>query len=243
MTVRRTVATAERVLRQLRHDPRTVALLLVVPCVLLALLRGVFAGHLVVFQHAGPPLLAIFPFTTLFLVTSVATLRERTSGTLERLLALPIAKAELLGGYAMAFSAVAVVQVSLAAGLALGPLGLKTNLNAGALVGVTLADALLGMARGLLVSAFAATEFQAVQFMPAVVLPQLLLCGLFAPRASMTTGLRWLSDVLPLSYAVAALTRPRGWDLAAAADVAVVLAAAALAVALAAASLRRRAPG
>jgi ABC-2 type transport system permease protein len=241
-SMRRTGATAARVLQQLGHDPRTIALLLLVPCVLLGLLRGVFAGRPATFQHAGPVLLAVFPFITLFVVTSVATLRERTSGTLERLLALPIAKGELLGGYAVAFSAVGLVQVLLAATLALGPLGLHTTLNAGALIGVALADALLGMTLGLLVSAFAATEFQAVQFLPAVVLPQLLLCGLFAPRTSMTTGLRWLSDVLPLSYAVDALTRPNGWDSTATVDLIVVAGSAAAAIALAAATLRRRTP-
>jgi ABC-2 type transport system permease protein len=238
-SIGRTAATAERVLRQLRHDPRTVALLLLVPCVLLALLRGILGGG-VAFQHAGPVLLAVFPFTTLFVVTSVATLRERTSGTLERLLALPLAKGELLGGYALAFSAVGLVQVLLAAALALGPLGLTTSLGAGALFGLAIADALLGMALGLLVSAFAASEFQAVQFLPAVVLPQVLLCGLFAPRATMATGLRWLSDALPLSYAVDALARPHGWDTTATVDLIVVVAAAAAALALAAATLRRR---
>jgi ABC-2 type transport system permease protein len=240
VSARRTIATAQRVLRQLRHDPRTVALLLLVPCILLALLRGVLAGRPAVFQHSGPVLLAVFPFTTLFVVASVATLRERTSGTLERLLALPLAKGELLGGYALAFAAVGLVQVLLAAALALGPLGVHTTLHAGALVGLALADALLGMALGLLVSAFAANEFQAVQFLPAVVLPQLLLCGLFAPRASMTTGLRWLSDALPLSYAVDALTRPGGWDATVTADLVVVAGCAAAAVGLAAATLRRR---
>lgn len=132
------------------------------------------------------------------------------------------------------------MQVLLAAALALGTLGLHTTLHAGALVGLALADALLGMALGLLVSVFAANEFQAVQFLPAVVLPQLLLCGLFAPRASMTTGLRWLSDALPLSYAVDALTRPGGWDATVTADLVVVAGCAAAAVGLAAATLRRR---
>ncbi len=238
--MRRTTATAERVLRQLRHDPRTIALLLLVPCVLLSLLKGVLAGRPETFQHAGPVLLAVFPFTTLFVVTSVATLRERSSGTLERLLALPIAKAELLGGYALAFALIGLVQVLLAAALALGPLGMHSTMAVPALLTVAVADALLGMSLGLLVSAFAATEFQAVQFLPAVVLPQLLLCGLFAPRASMTTGLRWLSNALPLSYAVDGLTRPAGWDATATVDLAVVLGSAATALALAAVTLRRR---
>ena len=202
MSRRTTLATARRVLAQLRGDHRTVALMLVVPLVLLTLLRYVYDSSPAVFDRVGGPLLALFPFITMFLVTSVAMLRERSSGTLERLLAMPLAKADLLGGYALAFGAVAVVQTVLASALALGPLGLDVAGATWLVVLLAVLDALLGTALGLLLSAFARTEFQAVQFLPAVVLPQLLLCGLLAPRDTMVAPLRWLSDVLPLTYAV-----------------------------------------
>jgi len=200
-------ATVRRVLAQLRRDRRTLALLIVVPCLLMTLLRLVYAGAPDVFDRIGAPLLGIFPFTTMFLVTSIATLRERTSGTLERLLTMPMAKLDLLLGYAVAFAAVAIVQVLVASALALGPLGLTLQGSAWLVVVLAVADALLGTALGLFVSAFAATEFQAVQFLPATVLPQLLLCGLFVPRGQMQSALRWVSDVLPLSYAVDGMTR------------------------------------
>src|SRR5947209_641145 len=116
----------------------------------------------------------------LFLVTSIATLRERTSGTLERLMTTPLAKLSLLSGYALAFGLVALVQVSVATAVCL-MLGLTVHGALAWLLLVTLADALLGVGLGLLASAFAATEFQAIQMMPLVVLPQLLLCGLFQP--------------------------------------------------------------
>ena len=202
MSRRATLATTRRVLRQLRADHRTVAMLLVVPVVLLTLLRYVFDDGPQVFDRIGGPLLALFPFTTMFLVTSVAMLRERTSGTLERLLSLPLAKGDLLLGYALAFGLVAVVQTGLAAAVALGPLGLDVQGSPALLVLLAVLDALLGTALGLLLSAFARSEFQAVQFLPAVVLPQLLLCGLFADRDGMAAPLRWLSDLLPLTYAV-----------------------------------------
>jgi ABC-2 type transport system permease protein len=239
----RTLGTAIRVLSQLRRDPRTVALLLVVPVVLLTLLRYVYDSSPQVFDKVGGPLLALFPFITMFLVTSVAMLRERTSGTLERLLTTPLAKADLLLGYALAFGAVAVVQTLLASAVALGPLGL--DLTAGPVLVVLLAvlDALLGMALGLLLSAFARSEFQAVQFLPAVVLPQLLLCGLFAPRSVMAAPLRWLSDVLPLTYAVDGmqeLARTSSVTGHLARDLAVVAGSSVLALALGAATLQRR---
>lgn len=202
MSARVTLATARRVLSQLRNDHRTLALLMLVPLVLLTLLRYVFAEAPGVFDHVGAPLLALFPFITMFLVTSVAMLRERTSGTLERLLSMPMAKGDLLTGYALAFGLVAVVQTSLAAALVLGPLGLDLQGATALVVLLAVLDALLGTALGLLLSAFARSEFQAVQFLPAVVLPQLLLCGLFAPREAMAEPLQWLSTALPLTYAV-----------------------------------------
>ena len=243
MNAARTLATAGRVLRQLRRDRRTAALLLGVPSVLLILLRYVYDGRPAVFDHVGAPLLALFPFTTMFLVTSVAMLRERTSGTLERLLTTPLGRADLLVGYALAFGAVAVLQTGIASALALGPLGLQLAASPALVVLLALLDALLGMALGLLLSAFARNEFQAVQFLPAFVLPQLLLCGLFADRSAMAAPLRWLSDVLPLTYAVDGmqeLTVRSGVGSALAVDLAVVAGASALALALGAATLRRQ---
>jgi ABC-2 type transport system permease protein len=244
MNPRLALATSRRVLTQLRHDPRTVALMLVVPCVLLTLMRYVFDAQPRTFQRVGAATLGIFPFTVMFVVTSVATLRERTSGTLERLLTMPISKLDLLAGYALAFGLLAAVQALVASGLTLGLLGLDVQANASWVVMVAILDGVLGMALGLFVSAFAATEFQAVQFLPAFVLPQLLLCGLFVPRDHMVWALRWLSHVFPLTYAVDALTRVHvgAIDHVFARDVAIVAGAAVLALALGAATLRRRTP-
>ena len=244
MSARRTLATASRVLTQLRHDPRTIALMLVVPCVLVGLLAWLYKGT-GTFDAIGAPLLGIFPFVVMFLVTSIATLRERTSGTLERLLTMPLGKLDLLVGYALAFGAVAVVQAGLVSLLSLTVFGLDVAGPAWLLVVIALVDALLGMALGLFVSAFAATEFQAVQFMPAFVLPQFLLCGLLVPRDQMPDVLHAVSSVLPLSYAVDALrdvtvnpeVATSTWV-----DLGIVAGCVLLALALGAATLRRRTP-
>jgi ABC-2 type transport system permease protein len=238
-----TAATAARVLLQLRRDPRTVALLLAVPCVLEVLLRYVLDGEPIIFQRIGAPLLGIFPFISMFLVTAITMLRERTTGTLERLMSMPLAKLDLLVGYGLAFGAVAVVQAALTSAVAFGFLDLQVAGSAWAVAGLAIANAVLGMALGLFVSAFAATEFQAVQFMPAVVLPQLLLCGLLVPRDSMATLLQALADVLPLTYAYDGLERVTttgGFDSTTARDLAVVIGATLLALALGASTLRRR---
>ena len=199
-------AVARRVLLQLRRDHRTVAMLLLVPCVLITLLWWMFDGNEAMFNALGPPLLAMFPFIVMFLVTSVTSLRERSSGTLERLLTMPMAKLDLLVGYSLAFGLVALVQALLAVSLAVGLLGLDVGGPLWALGLVAVADAVLGTTLGLFVSAFAETEFQAVQFMPAVVIPQILLCGLFVSRDSLPDVLGAVSDVLPLSYAVDAMS-------------------------------------
>jgi ABC-2 type transport system permease protein len=240
-----TFAVAGRVLAQLRRDHRTMVMLLVVPCALITLLWWMFAelpGG--VFDRFGPALLALFPFIIMFLVTSVTTLRERSSGTLERLLAMPLGKGDFLFGYALAFGLVAAVQSLLAVALSVGVLGLDVAGPVWLLGLVAVVDAVLGTALGLFVSAFAATEFQAVQFMPAVVLPQLLLCGLFVPRSALPDVLEAISNVLPLSYAVDAMqTLTTSTEVADVwGDLGVVLAFVLGGLALGAATLRRRTP-
>jgi ABC-2 type transport system permease protein len=244
MSPRLTVATAARVLRQIRHDPRTLGLLLVVPCVLLGLLAWIY-HETPLFNLIGAPLLGMFPFLVMFLVTSIATLRERQSGTLERLLALPLAKADLVGGYALAFGLLATVQAVIASTFAVYVLGLTIAGDAWLLIVIAVVDCLLGTALGLFLSAFAATEFQAVQFLPAFVLPQFLLCGLLVPRDQLPSVLHWLSNILPLSYAVDAMhtisvDAHGGADVGQ--DVAIMLGFVVVLVGAGAATLRRRTP-
>jgi len=202
---RLTLLTASRVLQQIRADHRTVALLLIVPCVLMGLLAWVFKDT-PVFDQVGPALLGVFPFVVMFIVTSIATLRERTSGTLERLLAGPLGKADLMFGYAIAFGLVAIIQALVATAFAIYVCDLDVAGPVWVLVVIAVLDAVLGTALGLLASAFAHTEFQAVQFMPAFILPQFLLCGLLVARDRLPDVLSTISDFLPLSYAVDAMS-------------------------------------
>jgi ABC-2 type transport system permease protein len=242
MSLSITLATMRRILAQLRHDHRTVALLIGVPSLLMILLRYVL-DQPGIFDMFGPVLMGIFPFIVMFIVTSVGTLRERTSGTLERLMTTPLGKLDLLLGYALAFGVTALVQAAVVGTIALTWLGLDMQGPTWTLFVVTLLDAWLGMALGLFASAFARTEFQAVQFMPAFALPQLLLAGLFVPRDHMSTVLQWAADVMPLSYAVEAmqeLTRHSELTGTLARDVAVIAGCALIALILGAATLRRR---
>ncbi len=202
-----TLATTKRILQQLAHDHRTIALMLVVPSILISLLWWVFSDNERVFNSVGPAMLGVFPFVVMFLVTSITTLRERVSGTLERLMATPVGKLDVVLGYALAFSIFGILQSLLTSSVAIYLLGLDVAGPQWFVVLVALVDTLLGVALGLLVSAFARTEFQAVQFMPALILPQILVCGLLVPLEKLPDLLEAIAYWLPLTYAVDALNR------------------------------------
>jgi ABC-2 type transport system permease protein len=206
MNPRLALATSARVLSQIRHDPRTIVLLLVVPSLLIGLMAWIFVNTNQ-FETVGPALLAIFPFIVMFLITSITTLRERRSGTLERLLTMPLRKFDFIIGYALAFGLLAVAQSLVAVGYAIWICGLTITGNAWLLILVAVANGLLGTTFGLFASAFAATEFQVVQFMPALVFPQILLGGIFIPRSQMPNVLHSISDWLPLTHSIEALQK------------------------------------
>ncbi|WP_433561749.1 ABC transporter permease [Nocardia sp. CA-151230] len=242
-------ATTVRILRQLRADKRTVAMIVLVPALLMTLLYFVYKNYPTMpgaprlFDRVGITMLGILPFVVMFLITAIAMQRERVSGTLERLMTTPLSKFDLLAGYGTAFSIAAAVQAAVACLVAFWLLGLNAAGSPGLVVLIAVVDAVLGVALGLLASAFARTEFQAVQFMPVIVLPQFFLCGLLVPRGQLPSWLEAISNVLPLSYAVDALqqvsthTGATGqmWR-----DVLIVAAFAAVALGLGAATLRRR---
>jgi ABC-2 type transport system permease protein len=238
-------STVRRVLGQLRHDHRTLGLLVVVPPLLLTLLYYMYRDSPPVFQRIALIMLGVFPFIIMFLITSIAMLRERTTGTLERLLTTPMSKVDLLFGYGIAFGLAAAVQASIACAVAYLFLDLQTQGSVGLVILIAIANAVLGVALGLLASAFASTEFQAVQFMPVVVAPQLFLCGLFVAREDMAGWLQAISNVLPMTYAVEALTEVGRyadptttlWK-----DLGIVVGCVVVALILAAATLRRRTP-
>ncbi|WP_341956540.1 ABC transporter permease [Microbacterium sp. LWH13-1.2] len=244
MNGRRMLATAARVLGQLRHDPRSIALMLIAPSLLVGLFAWLFSDQDGVFDQFGGAILALFPFIVMFLITSITTLRERRSGTLERLMTTPLGKADLILGYALAFGLMALLQAVITVSFAVGFCGLDVEGELWQLGLVAVVDALLGTALGLLASAFAQTEFQAVQFMPLLVFPQIILGGLFMPRDQMPDVLYAISDWLPLSYAIdtinAVTAGDDGWDVYG--PLLVVVAFGVGALVLASLTLRRRTP-
>jgi ABC-2 type transport system permease protein len=245
MSARILASTIRRILLQLRHDHRTIGIMLVVPSLLLALLAALFDAQPAFFDRVGIIMLGIIPTLMMFLITSIVMLRERQSGTLERLFTTPLGKLDLLFGYGIAFGIMAALQGTITSAVGYWLLGLDVTGSVALVILIAVASAVLGVALGLFCSAFARTEFQAVQFMPIVVLPQILLCGLFVPRETMQGWLEAISAVLPLTYAVEALQEVSAnadptttlWR-----DLAIIAGAAVVALILAAATLRRRTP-
>lgn len=238
-----TWATYRRILHQLSHDHRSIALMLVAPSLLMSLLWWVFSDNERMFNNIGPALLGVFPFVVMFLVTSITTLRERRSGTLERLMATPLGKFDFIGGYALAFGLFGVIQSLITSTVAVYLLGLEVAGPLWFVVLVALVDTLMGVALGLFVSAFARTEFEAVQFMPALIFPQFLVCGLLVPLDKMPDILEKIAYWLPLTYAVDALNRvTREVNLSGEAwrDVWVVLSFVAVALVVGSLTLRRQ---
>jgi ABC-2 type transport system permease protein len=238
-------STTKRILTQLRHDRRTIALMLVVPIVLMTIVYYMYEDDALAFDRIGLIMLGIFPFIIMFLVTSIAMLRERTTGTLERLFTTPVRRIDLLFGYGIAFGLAAAVQAALASIVAYWILGLDTLGSSALVILIAVGNAILGVGLGLLCSAFARTEFQAVQFMPLVVAPQILLSGLFVPREEMAGWLNTISDVLPLTYGVDGLLQVGAhvdptttmWR-----DLLILFGCVVAALILAATTLRRRTP-
>jgi ABC-2 type transport system permease protein len=244
-------ATTGRILRQLAGDHRSVAMILVVPSLVITLMYFMFQnaphrpGAPSPFNNACLIMLGLFPLIIMFLITSITMQRERVSGTLERILTTPLRRLDLLAAYGTAFSIAAAAQASLACVVAFWLLGFETAGNPMLVFAIAIINAVLGVGLGLLCSAFARTEFQAVQFMPVVIVPQLLLCGIIVPRALLPEWLQWISNALPASYALEALQQVgANADLTATAvrDIGIVVGFAVVALCLAAATLRRRTP-
>ena len=243
MNLKVVLATSKRLLLQLRHDPPTIALIFIVPCMLLTILKYVFWNDVELFHRIGPMMVGIFPMVLMFVVASVATLRERTAGTLDRLMVSAISRVDLVFGYALAFSFVALLQASLACFVMLNFLGVPVVGGALPLIIGAVLSAFLGVSLGLFVSAFAKTEFHAVQFMPAFLLPQFLTCGVLGPRDNMAQLFQWFADVMPLTYSVDGMkliTTQTAWSYQLTKDFLIVVICGLLALYIGAKTIRRQ---
>src|SRR5207302_1371050 len=196
-------------------------------------------------DYFGAAFIGLVVFFLVFVITIVSFLNERTQGTLERLMASPLRRGEIVVGYMLGFTALALIQSIEVLVFALAVLRIHNQGNVFLIFGMEALMAIAAVNLGIFLSMFARSEFQAVQFIPLVVVPQVLLSGIIFPVSTEPTILQWLSDILPLTYAVDGMRdiMVKGADLTSPSlllDAGVVAGFCVLLIAAGTATLRRR---
>lgn len=194
---------AGRILRTMRGDTRTLGLVFVLPAFIVFLLSEVFPSPRP--PTVAPVILAVVVFFLTYMLTAIGFLRERTAGTLERVLVAPISRTGLVLGYVLGYGCLAVVQSVVLLGAAVMFLDVSFELGAGIVLVVELLAALTALGTGIVLSLFADTEFQAIQFIPLVITPQVLLGGTFLPVEDLPVYLEWPARAMPLTYVIEAM--------------------------------------
>lgn len=194
---------AGRILRAMRADRRTLGLVFVLPAFIVFLLSEVF-------PPPRPPavasvILGVVVFFLTYMLTAIGFLRERTAGTLERVLVAPISRTGVVIGYVLGYGCLAAVQSVVLLGAGVVFLDVTFELGSGVVLVVELLAALTALGIGIVLSLFADTEFQAIQFIPLVITPQVLLGGTFLPVEELPTYLEWPARAMPLTYVIDAM--------------------------------------
>jgi ABC-2 type transport system permease protein len=196
-----TLTIAGRIINQLIRDRRTMALLLIVPLVVASLV-GVSVPDTKILDYTAPAIMAALILFFGFLLTGISFLRERSQGTLERLLASPASKLDIVGGYLVGFLLFALIQTLIIFFYMIYVLKIGYH---GELWQILIFQILIGIGAvclGIFFSVFARNEFQMMQFIPLIIVPQLFLCGLLWPVEEMPDYLQWIARFLPLTYGV-----------------------------------------
>ena len=202
MSVDRTLAIALRILRQISRDRRSLALIIVAPIVVMALVGFSFGDQQGVLDRIAPGLIAVFVLFFTFVLTGVSFLRERAQGTLERLLTTPVGHADILVGYTTGFFVLAMVQSVIVVTFTLLVLQVNYQGSLWQIWTVLVPLVVVGVSLGIFISTFARNEFQVVQFIPLLLAPQIFLSGVIAEVDKMPAVLEVLAYLLPLTYAV-----------------------------------------
>ncbi|MFP3879875.1 MAG: ABC transporter permease [Dehalococcoidia bacterium] len=196
-----TVSIARRIIIQLVRDRRTIALVIIVPLVIASLV-GVSIPDKMILDYTAPAIIATLILFFGFLLTGISFLRERSQGTLERLMAAPVTRLDIVGGYLLGFLLFAMLQTLIIFFYMIYVLDISYQ---GDLWQILIFQVLIGIGAvclGTFLSVFARNEFQMIQFIPMIIVPQIFLCGLLWPVSQMPDYLQWLANCLPLTYGV-----------------------------------------
>jgi ABC-2 type transport system permease protein len=196
-----TFTIARRTILQLSRDRRTLVLILVVPLVISSLV-GFSLPSKDALNLTLPAILAMLILFFGFLLSGIAFLRERSQGTRERLMASPVSRTEILIGYLLGFLLFAMVQTLILFFYAVYVLKAEFRGELWQIIVFQILIGTLAVCLGIFISAFARNEFQMIQFIPLVIVPQVFVCGLLFPVSQMPELLQWLAKFLPLTYAV-----------------------------------------
>ena len=205
MSIDRTVAIAVRIVRQITRDRRSVALIVVAPLVVMSLVGFSFQDQPAILDNAAPALIGVFALIFTFMLTAVSFLRERSQGTLERLLVTPAGRADLLVGYLLGFLFFAAVQSVILLLFTIFAFDINYQGELWQVFAVLMVLTVVAVSLGIFVSTFASNEFQVVQFIPLLLAPQIFLSGVILPVSQMPGYFQAISKALPLTYAVRAL--------------------------------------
>ncbi len=195
------LAIAQRTMLQRVRDRRTIALVLVVPLVIASLI-GVSIPDKMVLNITLPAMLAMLILFFGFLLSGISFLRERSQGTRERLMASPVSRTDIVGGYLLGFLVFAMVQTLVLFFYTVYVIKVDFNGDLWQIILFQVLIGILAVCLGIFISAFARNEFQMVQFIPLIIVPQVFICGVLFPVSQLPDYLQWIAAFLPLTYAV-----------------------------------------
>ena len=202
MTIDRTLAIASRIVNQITRDHRSLALIIVAPIIVMSLVGFSFADQRDILNRVAPGLIGVFVLFFVFILTGVSFLRERAQGTLERLLTTPVGGADILAGYLLGFLLFAGIQSVVILFYTIFALRIDYEGSLWQIFVLLFIVTLVAVSLGIFISTFARNEFQVVQFIPVILLPQIFLSGAVLPTEQLPGYFQAAGKALPLTYAV-----------------------------------------
>jgi ABC-2 type transport system permease protein len=196
-----TLTIAGRTMRQLLRDRRTIALILIVPLIIASLV-GVSIPNKMILNSTLPAMLAMLVLFLGFLLSGISFLRERTQGTMERLMASPASRLDIVGGYLLGFLTFAIVQTLILFFYTVYVLHVDFRGDLWQIILFQIIIGVMSVCLGIFISVFARNEFQMIQFIPLIIVPQVFICGLLFPIDQLPGYLQWIAKFLPLTYGI-----------------------------------------